>query len=135
MPDPQSDSIPSVNVSLAIAERYRKVNPARRMAVHITYQQRRPNLFVPPPILVVEPAMGESRIEKALARIDAAVARIDTARTDVLAAHAAKAEPASDAQANGSARVSELVNRHEKLREEVAETLRELDSLIEELEG
>ncbi len=85
--------------------------------------------------------MSESRIQQALARIDAALLRLDAARQR-------QALPASDAQddANtqsgiadgkdnsGSARVMALVNSHEKLREEVADTLRELDALIEELE-
>jgi hypothetical protein len=37
--------------------------------------------------------------------------------------------------AGGSARVVELVNAHEKLREQVAESLRELDNLIGQLEA
>ena len=79
--------------------------------------------------------MGDSRIDKALARIDAAVARIDTARSDALASIAKTAEAARENESAGSARVTELVNRHEKLREEVAESLRDLDALIEDLEG
>ncbi|MDJ0977420.1 MAG: hypothetical protein QNI87_02695 [Erythrobacter sp.] len=64
-------------------------------------------------------------------RIDAALARMDTARS-----HAANFSVAEgDKDASGSARVMELVNRHEKLREEVAETMRELDVLIEDLEN
>ncbi|QUL38879.1 hypothetical protein [Erythrobacter sp. JK5] len=70
--------------------------------------------------------MTESRIEQAMARLDAAMARIAKARTDA-------AGKASDPA--GSARVMALVNNHEKLREEVADTLGELDALIEELEG
>lgn len=34
-----------------------------------------------------------------------------------------------------SARVMALVNSHEKLREEVADTIGQLDALLEELEG
>ncbi|MEO0589678.1 MAG: hypothetical protein AAFY81_07510 [Pseudomonadota bacterium] len=79
--------------------------------------------------------MGDSRIDKALARIDAAVARIDTARADVLASAAKRVKAASEKEGAGSARVMELINRHEKLREEVADSLRDLDALIEELEG
>ena len=71
--------------------------------------------------------MGESRIDRALARINAAVSRIDAAR------EAAPCAPPSDT--TQSARVMELVNAHEKLREEVSDTLRELDAVIEELEG
>ncbi len=53
----------------------------------------------------------------------------------------ARIAEASTKQANkpadpaASARVMALVNSHEKLREEVADTLGELDALIEELEG
>ncbi|MEM7688412.1 MAG: hypothetical protein AAF291_05270 [Pseudomonadota bacterium] len=83
--------------------------------------------------------MGESRIDRALARIEAALARMDAAHASALAA--ASTKPASDHAATsekdtaGSARVMELVNAHEKLREEVADTLRDLDGLIDELEG
>lgn len=35
---------------------------------------------------------------------------------------------------SGSARVVELVNAHEKLREQVAESLRELDDMLAKLE-
>lgn len=78
--------------------------------------------------------MDQSRIETALARIEAAMARLDRARTGLAArpADAPAAPPAKDPA--GSARVMELVNRHEKLREEVADSLRDLDRLIEELE-
>lgn len=78
--------------------------------------------------------MDESRIDAALARIDAAMARLERAREGLLAqaARAQSAPPARDAA--GSARVMELVNRHERLREEVADSLRDLDALIEELE-
>lgn len=75
--------------------------------------------------------MSESRIDKAMARISAAVSRIDAAREDVVAASASCA--AKDTAS--SARVMELVNRHEKLREEVAETLTDLDTIIEDLEN
>ncbi|MEO1731902.1 MAG: hypothetical protein AAFR64_14350 [Pseudomonadota bacterium] len=78
--------------------------------------------------------MGESRIDKALARIDAAVTRMDAARESVLANAASHTSDKKDAESS-SANVMELVNRHEKLREEVADTLRDLDGLIEELEG
>lgn len=70
--------------------------------------------------------MEVSRAEQALTRLSAAMERIEAAR-----------ENASSRQADGagSARVMALVNNHEKLREEVADTLGELDALIEELEG
>lgn len=134
-PDQTSDSIPESNVPPAIAERHRKVNtsdafarayhlstaPPKSLRSHINIDNRK--------------AMGETRIDKALARIDAAVARMDTARESALAANAEKSTSADAVEAAGSARVMELVNRHEDLREEVAETLRELDTLIEDLEG
>ena len=53
------------------------------------------------------------RIEAALARIDAALAKLPPQNPNVMA----------------------LVNKHEKLREDVADTLRDLDSLIEGLES
>ncbi len=70
--------------------------------------------------------MDADRIDIALQRIEAAMARIDTAR-DTAAAATAKA-------AGGSARVVGLVNAHEKLREQVAESLRELDDLLTKLD-
>jgi hypothetical protein len=68
--------------------------------------------------------MDNSRIEQAMTRIEAALARIAAAR--------GPDTPQTGAAA--SARVVELVNTHEKLREEVAETLRDLDALIGQLE-
>ena len=83
--------------------------------------------------------MGESRIDKAVARIEAAVARMDQARVEALAAADAKTASgdiaAANAEPESAARVMELVNAHEKLREEVSDTLRDLDTLIDELEG
>lgn len=70
--------------------------------------------------------MEESRAELALARLDAALARIADAR-----AHT----PQKSSDPATSARVMQLVNSHEKLREEVAEALGELDSVIASLEG
>ncbi|MEM6475217.1 MAG: hypothetical protein AAF687_03530 [Pseudomonadota bacterium] len=70
--------------------------------------------------------MTESPVELAMARLEAALARIEAARGN---------RDAKPADAAGSARVMALVNNHEKLREEVADTLGELDALIEELEG
>jgi hypothetical protein len=71
--------------------------------------------------------MHEDRIDSALGRIEAAMARIAAARE---AAQAQAGQPAG-----GSARVVELVNAHEKLREQVAESLREIDNLIGQLEA
>lgn len=76
--------------------------------------------------LGISSAMHEDRIANALGRMEAAMARIAAARKHV------KAAP--DQPAAGSARVVELVNKHEKLREQVTETLRELDGLISKLE-
>lgn len=70
--------------------------------------------------------MNADRIERALQRIEAAMERMDAARETAMAAGA---QPVG-----GSARVVELVNSHERLREQVAESLRELDDLIGKLE-
>jgi hypothetical protein len=77
--------------------------------------------------------MGEGRIDQAMARIDAALVRIDAARQTI--ADAPPASSGHNSDNTGSARVMALVNSHEKLREEVADTLAELDTLIEEMEG
>ena len=61
-----------------------------------------------------------------MARIQAAMARIDAAREAVAGGEGRGG--------GGSARVVELVNVHEKLREQVAESLRELDDLLAQLE-
>lgn len=71
-------------------------------------------------------AMGESRIVSALARIEAAIERIDAA---------CNAAPKDGSVGAGSSGVTALVNNHEKLREEVAETMRDLDAVIADLEG
>ena len=68
-----------------------------------------------------------TRISAAMERIDAARAQIDDA------AHASS--DSDQAEGAGSARVMALVNAHEKLREEVADTIGQIDTLIEELEG
>lgn len=73
--------------------------------------------------------MTAERIEHAVKRIEAAMQRIDAARDAALGVGNADA-----AGASGSARVIELVNVHEKLREQVAETLRELDGILTKLE-
>ena len=70
--------------------------------------------------------MESDRIDHAMKRIEAALERIDSAREGAAAA-GAKA-------ASSSARVIGLVNAHEKLREHVAETLRELDDVLGKLE-
>ncbi|ASJ91165.1 hypothetical protein [Porphyrobacter sp. CACIAM 03H1] len=70
--------------------------------------------------------MTAERIATALARIESAMARIDAARE--------VAAGADGKGGGGSGRVVELVNVHEKLREQVAESLRELDDLLAQLE-
>lgn len=70
--------------------------------------------------------MTAERIATALARIESAMARIDAARE--------VAAGADGKSGGGSGRVVELVNVHEKLREQVAESLRELDDLLAQLE-
>ncbi len=70
--------------------------------------------------------MSADRIASAVTRIEAAMARIDAARESL---------GESEARGSGSsARVVGLVNVHEKLREQVAESLRELDDLLAALE-
>ncbi len=66
--------------------------------------------------------MSGARIDQAIARIEAALARIETSNPT-----------GTPNSAENSARVTALVNSHEQLREEVAETLRELDGVIGEL--
>lgn len=70
--------------------------------------------------------MGESRIVSALARMETAIERIDAA-----------CDPAAKQRGEkpGPSGVTALVNNHEKLREEVAETMRDLEALISDLEG
>ncbi len=75
--------------------------------------------------------MDNDRIGQAMARIEAALARIEAARPTDSAADPAVAGGAPA----GTARVIALVNTHEKLREEVAETMRDLDGLIAQLEA
>jgi hypothetical protein len=77
--------------------------------------------------------MSAARIEQAMARINAAMERIDAARAEIDSAPSAPAQPEASDPA-GSARVMALVNAHEKLREEVADTIGQIDTLIEELE-
>lgn len=69
--------------------------------------------------------MAGAENENAIARIEAALARI---------ARASEARPSGEAAAGQPANVAALVNEHERMREDVAGTIRELDKLIEELE-
>ena len=81
-----------------------------------------------------------TRINAAMARIDAAKTQIDNSQAAQLAKNAGEHATNTDTQcgeaeeAAASARVIALVDAHEKLREEVAETVEQIDSLIEELE-
>lgn len=74
--------------------------------------------------------MTADRIAAALARIETAMARIDAARAGAIGVAASEARAGG-----GSTKVVELVNVHERLREQVAESLRDLDGLLEQLEG
>ncbi len=68
-----------------------------------------------------------------MSRITAAMERIDAARADAIGGNTVP--PAAEHEAKNSAKIMSLINTHEKLREEVADTLGELDALIEELEA
>ena len=72
--------------------------------------------------------MATGRIDQAITRIEAALSRLPLAPPS--------ADPGEEtAQGHeNSARVTALVDSHEKLREEVADTLRDLDALIADLE-
>ena len=69
--------------------------------------------------------MSAGRIEQAMTRLNAAMKRIDEAR-------ASSSAPSDN---TSSERLMALVNAHEKLREEVADTIGEIDALVKELEG
>ena len=75
--------------------------------------------------------MTADRIVTALARIETAIARIDAASSNIPREAGANAESKA---ASSSARVIELVNVHERLREQVSESLRELDDILAKLE-
>ena len=79
--------------------------------------------FAPRANIAKSDAMNGSRTESAVARIEAALARIDAASKAV-----------RSSEAGTPPNVLGLVNSHEKLREEVAGTLRDLDKLIAEIE-
>ena len=90
-----------------------------------TYQQMASRLCASLALLVILVAMSEGRIDQAVVRLESALARIDAARVSVAT---------SEQNTSGnSERVSALVNSHEKMREEVADTLRALDKVIAEL--
>ena len=79
--------------------------------------------FAPRANIAKSLVMNGSRTESAVARIEAALARIDAASKAV-----------RSSEAGTPPNVLGLVNSHEKLREEVAGTLRDLDKLIAEIE-
>lgn len=76
--------------------------------------------------------MSDKRIDKAMARIEAALARIEAAQSHASANHALGD---SAAGSNQSAELAALSKAHEALRSEVAQTLGELDTIIEGLEA
>ncbi|EAQ29994.1 hypothetical protein NAP1_04440 [Erythrobacter sp. NAP1] len=78
--------------------------------------------------------MSAARIEQAMTRLNAAMERIEAARADI---EQKAGDNTGDGASNagGSQRVMALVNAHEKLREEVADTIGQIDNLIEELEA
>jgi hypothetical protein len=78
--------------------------------------------------------MSAARIEQAMARITAAMERIENARAG-FGTDAAQPSASETGDSPGNARVMALVNAHEKLREEVADTIGQIDNLIEELEA
>jgi hypothetical protein len=83
-------------------------------------------------------AEKSSEAESAIVRVKAALERVE-AVADTISEIAAKKENAAQAAAPensgaSSAKVTTLVNKHEAMREEVAVTMRELDSIISKLE-
>lgn len=84
-------------------------------------------------ILVFLIGMSAARIEQAMTRIVAAMERIESAREAVGSAPGPSAQ-ANPADAGNTAKLMSLINAHEQLREEVAETIGEIDTLIESLE-
>lgn len=82
--------------------------------------------------------MTTSRITKAKERLEAAIERVESAQARLVSEHAQSGKTdgkSGGSSGGGGARVMALVNSHEKLREEVADTLRELDAVIEEIGG
>ncbi len=86
--------------------------------------------------------MEADRTENAIQRIEAALARIAAAADAQPAAPASAADDAPDKGSTGDtaasgqmpASVSQLVVRHEALREEVAAQIRRIDDLVGKLE-
>ena len=88
-------------------------------------------------ILVNPQIMSAARIEQAMTRIVAAMERIESAR-DALGSIPPPSPPETDdakpSDSGNAAKLMSLINAHEQLREEVAETIGEIDTLIESLE-
>jgi hypothetical protein len=83
-------------------------------------------------------AEKSSEAESAIVRVKAALERVEKV-ADTISEIAAEKENAAQAAAPensgaSSAKVTTLVNKHEAMREEVAVTMRELDSIISKLE-
>lgn len=85
---------------------------------------RRLQIFASLVKIAILPVMEGDQDKAAIARIEAALARID----------AASSKLSLESQASAPPNVMNLVNKHEALKEEVVETLRDLDKLIAELE-
>jgi len=76
--------------------------------------------------------MATGRIDQAITRIEAALTRLESARA--ASSSSSGLNQAMSEATDGSARFIALVDSHEKLREEVTDTLRDLDALIADLE-
>ncbi len=77
--------------------------------------------------------MTSNRTEDAVKRIETALARI-AVQADAPAPSLAPSPPPANAPAKDPVAVSNLVIRHEDLRDTVAASLTELDTLIERLQ-
>ena len=95
----------------------------RETALKPSYQQPRSTLCLRSAILVFVRAMMADRISQAMERIDKALARIET--------QAALPRP-SGAPRQGDS--GDLAAQHDRLRENIAASIAELDTLIERLE-
>ena len=82
---------------------------------------------------VMENSSHPTDAQDALARVKAAIGRIENAATKIVEMPA-PSPSVSESSGASSAKVTALVNKHEAMREEVAVTMRELDSIISKLE-
>jgi len=76
--------------------------------------------------------MAAGRIDQAIARIEAALTRLESARERP--DQPTGPNMVAGRETDDPARFIALVDSHEKLREEVADTVRDLDTLIANLE-